>query len=197
MKASIRIRRYDLLPYRENTPLRGAFSCPGGADERAGRMRALRERSIEKLRGEIAHLALSFIRTPGNHEIEDVVDHAVRAALALSRPSLPLASGRLRRGLASTLKTALELGEARPFFQKGLSKIYTELEVLDESGEAHRLDRLVITEKGPVILEYKTGARQEAHKAQVQEYCELVRPVFGRTKGFLFYLDEPALVEVS
>jgi copper chaperone CopZ len=71
-------------------------------------------------------------------------------------------------------------------------------EILDEYEKLHRIDRLVFTEEELVILEFKLGGRQQAHREQVRRYRRLIQAAYGEDpRGFLFYLEEPALVEVS
>ncbi len=160
----------------------------------------LGERSREIHRGELAHQALYFLDplpadiTPPL--LRKKVFQAIERALALTDPWAREEKG-LREELGRILIKALSLAQARKFFTVGL-KAYAEVEVLDEQGAVHRIDRLVYAPEGPVVLEFKLGARRRAHWEQVRLYRSLVAQVLGQPpRAYLFYLEEPALIEVS
>ncbi len=161
----------------------------------------LGERSQEINRGELAHQALYFL-DPLPAEITPQILHqkviqAVDRALSLADPWQREKEDNLREELVSILVKALRLPEARVFFVQGL-KALAEVEVLDEQGTMHRIDRLVYTPEGLVLLEFKLGGRRRAHWEQVRTYRRLITQALGESpRAYLFYLEEPSLVEVS
>jgi hypothetical protein len=69
--------------------------------------------------------------------------------------------------------------------------------VIDAQGELHRIDRLVIGDTVHEVIDFKMGKREEGHRDQVELYQRLVEAAFQRfTKGWLLYIDEPAVVAV-
>jgi len=161
----------------------------------------LGERSREISYGELAHQALYFLEPLppgyGRREVQKAVSKAVKRAISLAdarlREEFTEAEGFLRKILVK----ALLLEEVRPFFVEGV-KFYNELEVHDAAGELHRLDRLVFLNDEPVILEYKLGGRRRAHLDQVKEYQKILKEILGsEPKAYLFYLEEPTLVDIK
>jgi hypothetical protein len=94
------------------------------------------------------------------------------------------------------LMTALSLPEVRPWFARGVKSL-REAEVIDAEGELHRIDRLVIGDTLFEVIDFKMGSREEEHLTQVGLYQRLVKAVFPQdTKGWILYVDEPAVVAV-
>ncbi|GEM_PF-2479407 len=163
----------------------------------------LGERGEEIIKGELAHRSLYFLDPlPADKYYKFLKSHvtqAVERALSLAHTHDPRLHRRetLRHKLIDLLTRALALKEVRPFFIQEVS-YEAELEVLDEKGHLHRLDRLVYTSQGPVLLEFKLGTRRRAHWEQVRSYSTLLTKVLGkRPKTYLFYLEEPSLIEVT
>ncbi len=175
MRPKLRVRRYDL--------------------------ELLGERGREISYGELAHQALYLLpalpRGASRQTVVRLVEKAVRQALALSDPRFREDFNEVASFLTKVLVRALLLPEARPFFEEGI-KAYREVEIQDSSGEFHRLDRLVFSPEGPVILEFKLGVRRRSHWEQVRLYQRLLEEIQGqKPKAFLFYLEEPVLLEVG
>ncbi len=161
----------------------------------------LGERSREISYGELAHLALYFLEPlPNNYgrkELKKAVSRAVERALSLADFRFRESFIEAKDFLQKILLKALLLKEAKPFFVEGV-KYFNELEVHDSSGELHRLDRLVYTETGTVILEYKLGSRRKAHLEQAKLYQRIIHEILGvRPKTYLFYLEEPSLLDIN
>ena len=149
------------------------------------------ERASSAHRGELIHLALSFL----DHfsRVEDV-ERAVLQAFSLQGRD----TGRweIEGDFVSPLFRALSLSEVRPWFEKGVMNL-REVDVVDARGELHRIDRVVIGEEILEVIDFKVGRREEDHPAQVALYKGLVRDMFQRpTLGYLLYIDEPSLVAV-
>ena len=52
-----------------------------------------------------------------------------------------------------------------------------------------RPDRLVHNQDKVVIIDYKTGAKKDEDKLQVQEYAHCVTTIFERQPAYLVYLN--------
>jgi hypothetical protein len=146
-----------------------------------------RLRSVQ--RGELMHLALFFLaHCSGRGDIERAVLQAF-ALFGSDRDRWDIEKEYLR-----PLVAALSLPEARPWFARGVKSL-REVEVVDVQGELHRIDRLVIGDTVHEVIDFKVGGREEGHRAQVELYQRLVEAVFHRvTKGYILYVDEPAVV---
>ncbi len=161
----------------------------------------LGERTREIKQGELVHKALYFLsplpQKAGKAQVAKEVEVALYQAVALADPHLREDLLALVPHLKKILTEALSLPEVRPFFEEGL-EVYQELEIQDENGELHRLDRLIMTEKGPVILEFKLGGRQKSHLEQMKLYQRLIQKIYNvNPRAYLLYLEEPALIEVG
>ena len=149
------------------------------------------ERVSSAHRGELIHLALSFLDHFSG--VEDV-ERAVLQAFSLQGRD----TGRweIEGDFVSPLFRALSLSEVRPWFEKGVMNL-REVEVVDARGELHRIDRVVIGEEVLEVIDFKVGRREEDHPAQVALYKGLGKDRFQRpTLGYLLYIDEPSLVSV-
>ena len=148
-----------------------------------------RLRSVQ--RGELIHRTLFFLdHCSGREDIERAVLQAF-ASLGFDR-----ARWDIEKEYLSPLLTALFLTEVRPWFARGVKSL-REVEVIDAQGELHRIDRLVIGDTVHEVIDFKMGNREEEHRDQVDLYQRLVEAVFQRsTKGWLLYIDEPAVVAV-
>ncbi len=161
----------------------------------------LGERTREIKQGELAHKALYLLpplpKKASKAQVAKLVETALLQAVALADPHLKEDLSALVPYLKALLTEALSLPEVRPFFEEGL-EVYQELEIQDENGELHRLDRLIMTEEGPVILEFKLGGRQKSHLEQVRLYQRLIQKIYNvNPRAYLLYLEEPNLIEVG
>ncbi|HAV43290.1 TPA: hypothetical protein DCX15_04670 [bacterium] len=72
-------------------------------------------------------------------------------------------------------------------------EVFCEREIVDEDGLLHRVDRLLVSPKEVVAIEFKTGEpHSEEHKRQVINYLELLSKVYPdkALEGWLVYVDE-------
>jgi hypothetical protein len=148
-----------------------------------------RLRSVQ--RGELIHLALFFL----NHCLRrEDIDQAILRAFALS--GFDRARWDIEKDYSIPLAAALSLPEVRPWFTREVESL-REVEVIDAQGELHRIDRLIRGDNVLEVIDFKVGNREEGHRSQVELYQKLVEAVFHQsTKGYLLYIDEPAVVAV-
>ncbi len=161
----------------------------------------LGERSREISYGELAHQTLYFLEPlPPNYSLvllKKALKRAIKRALALTDPRFHEEFAEAEGFLVKILARALSLKEVKPFFEGGV-KVLCEHEIQDDYGELHRFDRLIFLPSGPVLLEYKLGGRRKAHWEQVKTYQKILASILGRPpKAYLFYLEEPALIDVE
>jgi ATP-dependent exoDNAse (exonuclease V) beta subunit len=137
------------------------------------------EQAIEK--GNLIHLILSKIKT------EDDVEFAFEELIS---------SGDLNtQNLESTKRAVKELihhPELTRYFNT-TSKVYNERDIITETGELLRPDRLNIdAQNNVVIIDYKTGEKQAHHKSQINAYQTVLEAMnLTISKKLLIYINEP------
>jgi len=76
-------------------------------------------------------------------------------------------------------------------------EVRTEVPVLIPGGRQSRIDRVMIGKKETVIVDYKTGAKKEQDRRQVEGYAGLLSQMgYPNVKGYLLYLEDLDVVEV-
>ncbi|MBE0662929.1 MAG: UvrD-helicase domain-containing protein [Bacteroidales bacterium] len=77
-------------------------------------------------------------------------------------------------------------------FFSGSSKVLSEPEILLPGGEIFRPDRVFIDDQLVHVIEFKTGLPRTIHKAQLQQYMELIKGIYDQVvvKGLLVYAGE-------
>lgn len=136
------------------------------------------EQAIE--RGNLVHLVLSKIKT-----IEDV-DFAFNDLFI---------SGDLTKVNKSELKrlvlNVIEHPKLYTYFQDDF-KIYNERDIITNSGQLLRPDRLNINSRNEVvIIDYKTGNQKSFHKLQLNEYASILNQMdLSVTRKILVYIND-------
>jgi ATP-dependent exoDNAse (exonuclease V) beta subunit len=140
-------------------------------------------------RGEIIHRALALLDHCSSRED---MEQAMLKAFALE--GVAQARWDIEKDFLDPLWAALSLTEVRPWFARGVRSL-REVEVMDAEGELLRIDRLIIGTDVLEVIDFKMAMRTEGHRAQVEVYRRLVEAVFHLpAKGYLLYVDEPAVV---
>lgn len=153
----------------------------------------------KRRRGDVLHLALSYIVTMGDFKhIEDYVKRAL--SQLLERPS----KWNLKEDFVSPLERISGIKGAEKFFPDSLDgniKVLAERSFL--SGEKTlRPDRVVIRPDRAVIVDYKAHMPEESgilagYKTQVSEYMDIVQKVFSvDVEGYLLFIDTLGVEEV-
>jgi ATP-dependent helicase/nuclease subunit A len=76
-------------------------------------------------------------------------------------------------------------------------EVRTEAPVLPQSGEIHRLDRVMIRGKHAVLVDFKTGKEDKKNVKQVLEYARLLTEMgYAPVEGYLLYLEESKIEKV-
>ena len=145
---------------------------------------------VARERGLMIHQILSFVRKP-----EDV--SSAMNVFAASNDGLQLTAAEIK-SLREIVETRVSAVGARIWF-KDFKKAYIEREILLESGETRRVDRVVWTATGEIhVVDYKTGSQEPKRYYKImREYMK----VFTETtdlpvRGFLYYLDSGHIEEV-
>ena len=137
-----------------------------------------RSTSSEREFGTMVHDMLSRIDSAADIERE-LERYARRGSIAESNLSA------LRRLLESTVNGS----ESRRFFDSR-HKVLKEATLMC-NGEERRPDRVILCDQETWVVDFKTGAPHDSHKAQVQQYCEAMEAMhYPAVKGYLLYLSE-------
>ena len=76
-------------------------------------------------------------------------------------------------------------------------RVLNERDLLMPHGGAKRPDRVMVSEKEAVVIDYKTGVPRSHHKDQVREYLSILHSMgYESVKGYLLYTDNVGIEEV-
>ncbi|MBI3991329.1 MAG: UvrD-helicase domain-containing protein [Candidatus Omnitrophica bacterium] len=148
----------------------------------------------ELLRGDISHYILSFIGNLHGQDKEKVFKDAVERA----RSRYP--SFQQFDECAATVGRLLDNEQFHPYFEVKAGDVYTEKEIADSSGNAGRIDRLIVNKKEALIIDYKSARGMDAaYNAQITGYIKIIRDVYPdlNVKGILIYLDDMSMERVN
>ncbi|MCX5781162.1 MAG: UvrD-helicase domain-containing protein [Elusimicrobia bacterium] len=77
--------------------------------------------------------------------------------------------------------------------------VYQEKEIVDKAGQTKIIDRLIVSDKEIMVVDYKsTEENKDAHIEQVKEYCSIVSEIYPgkQVKGFIIYFDSEIAIKV-
>ena len=159
------------------------------------------ERIRAARRGEIMHHALDALgRSAGTAPSSPIGPADLERAVLAAHAILDLDPGewKIAEDFVKPLARAFALPQFKAWFEGGATSL-REAEIVDASGGVHRPDRVVLGQDTVEVIDFKVGKREEGHQDQVRAYVDLLRAVFDKLKvtGYLVYLDEPAVVEVT
>ena len=146
------------------------------------------------LRGEVLHCALSCI---GNLHTEDK-ELCLDAAQQKVRVEFPYI-GSIDEYI-SVVKSLVEDEKFKPFFHVEEGNVSREREIVDSSGNARRIDRLIVTPAEARVIDYKSSKDASgAQEKQIAEYIDIVKSIYPglKIRGFLIYLDTLEMDEVD
>ncbi len=140
-----------------------------------------------RIKGVVLHDILSGIEKP-----EDLED-AVRQSLMngdITQVEADEAYGMLSERIAGARK--------RGWFPEKSDRILNESTLIDEKGEMHRPDRVVIAGGKVIIIDYKFGEHYRKYERQLKAYSEMWRRMgYNDVSAFLWYVHTDDVVEIS
>ncbi len=140
-----------------------------------------------KNRGIIIHKALSLINNSTNDEIEKAVSKLV---------ILGLISEVQKVDLAEELKEILSNEKVSGWFDP--KSVMNERDIILPGGSIYRPDKVILSEKKAVIIDYKSGIRKAEHQKQIRTYGEIIAKMgFTDVEMNLFYINELKIEEVK
>ena len=89
------------------------------------------------------------------------------------------------------IKSLLSIPSIASYFENGLD-VKNELEILTSTGDILRPDRVVVSDKNAVVIDYKTGKRHaQKYHTQMQDYeYALLNLGYTSVKKILLYIQE-------
>ena len=145
------------------------------------------------LRGEILHDILSRV---GNLSSCDK-ELSLKESLSKTKFKFPFLKD--LKAEEASLRKLLDEKLLKAFFYCPEADVFQEKEVLDDRGNAKRIDRLIVGKSQVWIVDYKSTPETSGKQtAQVREYVSLLSDIYpDRTiKGYLVYLDTATFEEV-
>lgn len=98
--------------------------------------------------------------------------------------------------LFQKLNNIIEHPQLRPLYTAG-NIIKTEAEIILPTGETYRPDRVVINSGSTVLIDYKTGIKQDKHIKQIKKYAELLSQMgYTGIELYLVYIDDEIIVQL-
>ncbi|HLW29836.1 MAG TPA: UvrD-helicase domain-containing protein [Brumimicrobium sp.] len=136
--------------------------------------------------GNALHLVLSEISN--DKEIDEVIER-----LRFTGEIETKWEGEIKR----TANDIYQLLEQQSFVQTA-TKILAEQDILISEKEVKRPDKLYLSENKAVVVDFKTGAPLNNHKAQVYNYCKQLSDMgYEEIEGYLLYTKTMELVKVK
>ncbi len=139
-----------------------------------------------KQKGILMHYVLSKIKHEGD------IDHALGEAVLEGLISIDE-----KEELKTTITKLIQHKELNSYYDPA-KKIYTEKEILMDTGEILRPDRIVISENEACIIDYKTGKENTPkYQQQMNDYqWALEKMGYQNIKKLLVYMEDLKIIEV-
>jgi ATP-dependent exoDNAse (exonuclease V) beta subunit len=103
-----------------------------------------------------------------------------------------------RESLKEHLGWLFSIPQVRGWLNDSDFQTFSELQLLSKQGKSLRADRVLIKDGKALILDFKTGSPEEAHRKQVSEYRQVFEAGSGLpTRAYLIYTRSQELVEVD
>ena len=147
----------------------------------------------QRLKGEVMHCALSYIRNLSDEDKAKAVQHA------FEQTALRFPLGEDLSDYQVRINELLDHPEMRRFFYCDEAEVVTEKEIVNTFGHTKRCDRLIIREEEVWIVDYKSTRDVEGRDhEQIEEYKQIVKDIYPKKviKGFLIYLDGQEVEEI-
>jgi ATP-dependent helicase/nuclease subunit A len=139
-------------------------------------------------KGEFLHAALAGITNL------HTVDEEAMVSSSLERATVMFAELVLERpACEKAVRSLISHASFRTLFDVADGEVFNEKEIVDERGRLRRIDRLIVTPKDIIIIDYKSSRDDVAsHREQVGAYMAIMRQLYPgrRITGKLLYLDD-------
>jgi len=137
----------------------------------------IRKRNEHILAGELIHEALAFVETTS--DIPTAVQHVLHKGYISWEESEFL----------TALLTDVVMQQAVAHWYEGEWHVKNEAEILTQTGELLRPDRVMLQDKQAIVIDYKTGEPHPSHAKQVRAYIAALEHMgYDPVSGYLYYL---------
>lgn len=102
------------------------------------------------------------------------------------------------KDLSKKLDEVFSIEEVKHWFSKSWKEVLTEKALLTTEGDIKIPDRVLISDKETVVIDFKFGGEHEEYKAQISEYAALLKKMnYPNIKAYLFYVEDKKIEEVE
>ena len=148
--------------------------------------------------GNVVHDFLSYLTTANDQDIAQALTRLKANNRLAGEPSAISESA-----LSSRMRRWMKNETVSKWFAEGWI-LYNECSILsmkDGQLETRRPDRVMVSGAHAVVVDYKTGHRNDKHQKQVREYMDLLKKLgYNETTGYVWYFmedGEDAIVRVE
>lgn len=142
--------------------------------------------SEDQLFGNQLHILLSKVST--TNELDEAID---------SLKKQDLLDDKYEHEIRSKVQDILELTDYQNMLSEA-REIYSEQDILIDEIHVKRPDKLIKTENGFVVIDFKTGKPLRKHEQQVMNYCNVLKQMgVDEVSGYLLYTQDLSLKKVS
>ncbi|HVN97319.1 MAG TPA: UvrD-helicase domain-containing protein [Syntrophorhabdaceae bacterium] len=152
-----------------------------------------RQQLHAKQRGDVIHYILSLIISlPQNPEA--VLNRCIDAGIA------KYCFHPFRQDVEQVILNLFrDTGFKRFFETSGDTRVFTEKEVIDEKGNAFKIDRIIVSGDCVDIVDFKSGeGRSQEHHEQMNRYAELMKKIYPAhtVRAHLLYIEENKIINI-
>lgn len=105
-------------------------------------------------------------------------------------------SSKEAKEISLEIKNILSLNDVKPFFTD-VDRVMNETSILLPSGSSYKPDRVVMKNNETIIIDYKTGNKEQSHLKQLANYQSILLEMgYKNIKSYLLYLKEKELVRL-
>ncbi len=152
------------------------------------------ELSQVRQQGEMVHGALSFISDLNAVSLTECWNRA-KIFLMHQYPSFTD-----WESLRTVVVKLVDAPRLKPFFYLEGKEVYCEREIVDARGETKRIDRMIVSDDGVDIVDFKTSREaRDAHTVQVRQYIKLAAGLYpSKTiRGWIIYFHDQSVEKVE
>lgn len=136
--------------------------------------------------GNLLHETLQYINTPA--DIPAAVTQMILEGLIPKEKETEY---------KDRLMLVVEHPQAKVWFSGG-GIVKNEAEILTQSGEVLRPDKIILNGKQAIIIDYKTGSYTTQHKQQVEVYKQALTSLgYEEVKGYLYYILAGKVIAIT
>lgn len=99
--------------------------------------------------------------------------------------------------LVHEIELLLEVDKVKPWFS-GEGKIMNEKDILSKEGKLYRPDKVILFKDKTVVVDFKTGEKQEKYAKQISNYAHLLAEMnYPNIEKYLLYTKDKSVEQIS